>query len=264
MNVLNRVMSQLKALMAPQKIFAKHQNRIIGHNGLLPPVMQFYSDSFNAAWEQAISNTILHGVRINFGGNGEVKEAIDTMQTIVLGESAIGQILGESLHPKFPFQLVDQYVAEFTPEFLQKYRNQDENDRFDYIYYDRFERDDQISTMRNNLKDQISSSVRSNRNQMITWMPAIDQHRAASPCAQRIRVRHEGDLDVSISIDWRSRDLFTAWQINLVGIIGMLHREVIDPNGCNIIRIVDRNDSLHIYNADIPAAIKVVRGGKIC
>lgn len=87
MNVLKQVVSQLKSLVSPQKIFAKHQNRIIGHNGLLPPVMQFYSDSFDAAWEQAISNVLLHGVRINFGSRDEIKEAVDTMQTIVLGEA---------------------------------------------------------------------------------------------------------------------------------------------------------------------------------
>lgn len=224
----------------------------------LPPVLQFDANDFNVAWERAINNVLLHGTPITFGGNNEKKKALDTVQTIVLNYNAADQILRKEIHPRFPFKMVDQYINEFTPEFLETYLVTPENEKFDYIYYDRLNRDSQICHMRNNLAEQITSDVVSNRNQMITWIPTIDQYVSATPCLQRIRIRYEGNDNVSVHMDWRSRDLFNAWQVNMVGLLNMIYREIVEPNDCRIDRIIDRNDSLHIYKSDIAAAKKVI------
>lgn len=224
----------------------------------LPPVLQFDANDFNVAWERAIHNVLVSGTQITFGGNDEKKKALDTVQTIVLNYNAVDQVLRKEIHPLFPFRMVDQYVKEFTPEFLETYQNTPENDRFDYIYYDRLNHDDQINHMRYNLEKQIASDIISNRNQMITWVPKVDQYVSATPCLQRIRIRYEGNDNVSVHMDWRSRDLFNAWQVNLIGILNMIYREIIEPNDCRIDRIIDRNDSLHIYKNDITAAANVI------
>lgn len=254
--MLTRLKNRVNAWRMKNHVKSMCRECVIDRHGL-PPVMQFASDDFNAAWEQALSNVIKCGVPITFGGNQDNKLAIDTMQTIVLGNHAIEQILSKHLHPKFPFKMVDQYLEEFTTEYLEKYRNQG-SDRFDYIYYDRFDKYDQILNMRKNLMEQIKSGVISNRNQMTTWIPAIDQYKSASPCLQKVRVRYEYEDLVSVTINWRSRDLFGAWQINLVGVINTIYRDVIKPNECRIARVVDQNDSLHVYKTDLEAAIRVI------
>jgi len=53
-------------------------------------------------------------------------------------------------------------------------------------------------------------------------------------CLQRIWIRYLGDQSVEVHLTWRSRDLYTAWQANIVAIIDMLNRA----------------DSLHIYESD--------------
>ncbi|RLG22651.1 hypothetical protein DRN77_05805 [Methanosarcinales archaeon] len=67
---------------------------------------------------------------------------------------------------------------------------------------------------------------------------------------QRIVIRYLGGDDADVHLTWRSRDLYTAWQVNIIAIIDMLNREVIRPNGCRIVKIVDYSDSLHIYESD--------------
>jgi thymidylate synthase len=62
---------------------------------------------------------------------------------------------------------------------------------------------------------------------------------------------------VDVHFTWRSRDLFTAWQSNIICLTEMLNREVVKPNNCRIVRIIDYSDSLHLYARDIADAKKV-------
>jgi hypothetical protein len=41
--------------------------------------------------------------------------------------------------------------------------------------------------------------------------------------------------------------------VNIVAIIDMLNREIIRPNNCRIVKLVDYVDSLHIYESDTEA-----------
>ena len=55
----------------------------------------------------------------------------------------------------------------------------------------------------------------------------------------------------------RSRDLFAAWNSNMVALLKMINKEVFEPNNIEIIRIVDFCNSLHIYEGDWEAASKI-------
>ena len=215
-------------------------------------IFMFESNNFNHAWEQAIRNVILNPRQITFGDKRDKKKALDSIQTIVLGYNAIKQIRARKIHPKFPFKAIDKYCEEFTDKFLEEYRKRPADEQFSYLYYDRIVH--QIPRAKKNLQEQISIDVRSNRNQMTTWKTCLDPLSNASPCMQRIWIRHEGDNEVSVHIHWRSRDLFGAWQANLIAIVNMLYREILIPNDCEISRLIDFNDSLHIYETDIEAA----------
>lgn len=116
---------------------------------------------------------------------------------------------------------------------------------------------DQIEWLRQNLAEQKETGISSNRCQAITWQPKIDLGNVSPPCLQRIWIRYLDGNDVEVHLSWRSRDLYTAWQANIIAVIDMLNREVIHPNGCRIAKLVDKSNSLHTYDSDEYGAGKV-------
>ncbi|HOL44491.1 MAG TPA: hypothetical protein PK659_09585 [Methanothrix sp.] len=204
-----------------------------------------------------------NGEKIIFGSGGERKEALDSTQVICLGGGAVEQILRGEVHPDFPFRgaMLEAYCGEFSREFLERYAGQPQSKKFDYVYLERMVRSvDQLAYMRENLREQVETGVLSNKCQAVTWAPNIDcEGGGATPCLQRVWVRVSGEGLVDVHMDWRSRDLYGAWQANIVALMEMLMREVLEPCGCGVRRVVDYSDSLHIYLRDVPAAMRLVR-----
>lgn len=228
---------------------------------MLTPHYEVISEDFNTAWLQILRNC-LKGKPIVFGDQKHPKHAMDTSQTIILKGDAIKQIEKWSIHPDNPFKLVKQYCDEFTWDYLKTYDLKPEDAKFAYMYFDRFARYngfiDQLKAMKDDLGVQINTGICSNRSQAITWQPEEDMGNVASPCLQRIRVRHEGELKASVHFDWRSRDAWGAWQSNIIALIDMVYRYILDPNDCIIEQILDNNSSIHVYNPDAPAAQALV------
>jgi len=217
-------------------------------------------ENFHNVWARAVQTVIRTGTDITIGDETEPKPIRDINAMIVLTGNAIRQILNRELHPQFTFRFIDEYCREYTHEYQTEYLNTDKRSRFTYTYYDRLTYRhgiDQMVALSNGLRDQLRTGISSNRNQAITWIPAMDAYHNAAPCLQRIWIRHNGDRKVDIHLDWRSRDLYSAWQVNVIAVIDMLNRDVVQPNNCTISKIVDYSDSLHIYDSDKTAAEKV-------
>lgn len=218
------------------------------------------SSNFHAAWVDAIRFVLDHGTEITFGS--ERKRALDSTQLIILEGNAIEQIRRRETHPLFPFrgEALRSYCSEFTREFLDDYAACDSTSRFDYTYLERFlHSTDQLRYMRENLHAQVETGVLSNTCQAVTWIPEIDCLSRAAPCLQRIWLRLSGDRTVDMHLSWRSRDLYGAWQANLIALTYMIEREVLQPCRCTLSSIVDFSDSLHIYMSDLDAAQRVPR-----
>ena len=222
--------------------------------------------NFHNAWAKAIHTVLRKGADVIIGGGEERKPIKDSCMLISMTGTAIKQIEARELHPQYPFRRIEEYCNEFTRPFLDNYRSKPASERFSYLYFERLARYepqsmansyDQIMLLKDALADQIKQSITSNRAQAITWIVPVDIQRSSPPCLQRIQIRYIPDRTVDVHLTWRSRDLFTAWQSNIVCIINMLNREVIKPNNCQIVRIIDYSDSLHIYTRDIPDAEKV-------
>jgi len=226
-----------------------------------PPTTLIQENNFHNAWARAVRYVLRDGKQITIGDKSEPKPIRDACVLFELTGNAIRQIEDHELHPQFPFRLVNEYCEEFTSEFQKKYLNAEDGTlKFSYTYYDRLTyRSDvnQLDALKDGLKNQIKSNISSNRNQGTTWIPRIDAGHPASPCLQRIVIRYLGGDDADVHLTWRSRDLYTAWQVNIIAIIDMLNREVIRPNECRIAKIVDYSDSLHIYRSDIKEAEKI-------
>jgi thymidylate synthase len=58
-------------------------------------------------------------------------------------------------------------------------------------------------------------------------------------------------------VSWRSRDLYAAWNSNMIALALFFKKEVFEPNNIKIIRCVDFSNSLHIYEGDWEVANKV-------
>ena len=218
---------------------------------------------FNSAWARAVRGVLREGKNITIGSMEEPKPIRDVTAVIELTGNAIKQIENREIHSQFPFKYVDQYCDEFTYEFQSKYLNaEDETLKFTYTYFDRLVnhrsrrcgKTDQLKGLYDCLKIQIETNIPSNRCQATTWQPDIDLGSESPPCLQRIWIRYLGNNEVEVYMNWRSRDLFTAYQANIIAIIDMLNREVIRPNNCRIVRLVEFIDSLHIYDSDRDAA----------
>ncbi|RLF42953.1 MAG: hypothetical protein DRN17_07025 [Thermoplasmata archaeon] len=225
--------------------------------------------NFHNAWAKAIQGVLCCGADLVIGGEEERKPIKDSCMLISLEGKAIKQVENRELHPQFPTKKahLDKYCEEYTRDYVGRYLEKPLNERFAYLYFERltlyseYKKSntvvDQILSLREELSDKKKLSITSNRDQAITWQVGPDNETSSPPCLQRIQIRYIPESKVDVHLTWRSRDLFNAWQSNIIAIIDMLNREVIKPNNCKIARIIDYNDSLHIYKADIEQAKKV-------
>jgi thymidylate synthase len=222
--------------------------------------------NFHNAWAKALHAILNKGPDLIIGGGDERKHIKDSCMLISLTGNAIKQVEARELHPQYPFRRIEEYCNEFTRAFLEAYRTKPVTEQFSYLYFDRLAHyeapssahsSDQLTLLKNALADQINEDITSNRAQAITWYVPFDIERSSPPCLQRIQIRYIPKKSVDVHLTWRSRDLFTAWQSNIVCITEMLNREVIKPNKCQIVRIIDYSDSLHLYRRDIEDAKKV-------
>lgn len=138
---------------------------------------------------------------------------------------------------------------------------------------------DQLKVLREKISNRISKGgecLVSNRDEAITWIPDRDLFVSEDqPCLQRLQVfvyEYPSFIKTMVSKDdthlwskgkaefhcmWRSRDLFTAWNSNMIGLIHMMKKEIFEPNNLELVRVVDFCNSLHVYESDWEAASKI-------
>ena len=226
----------------------------------LPTTTLIADHDFHNAWARGIRHVLHNGVPLTIGDETEIKPIRDACILFELTGNAIKQIENHELHYQFPFQHINPYCEEFTREYQAEYDKREEADKFTYTYFDRFVNYfnfDQLKYMDRDLCDQKAEGISSNRNQITTWHPHEDMGSSAAPCLQSIWVRYLGHHEVEVHWHFRSRDLYTAWQANVVALLDMINREVVRPNHCKVVKLVDYCDSAHIYESDLTAATYV-------
>ncbi len=230
------------------------------------------SVSFPKAWEEAVKFVRKSPEKLTFGGGKEVKHAVDSQCTIILDEHAVREVLGQVTHPSDPFATpakLKEYIAEYTDEY--------DASKFDYTYYDLlkngfkkhmrneprhkdciFHSFNQVGSLRDGLEKQCKEKLSSNRNVAVLYNPVIHTYSPKSaPCWNEVLVRWKQEGEVQIYWTFRSHDLFSAWGGNTVAMVTFLDRDIVKPCGCEIVEICEFNYSLHIYNYDLPAAMKI-------
>ena len=251
----------------------------------VPPTILIQANGLPDAWHKAIKECLKHGaLNERFYG-----KPVRTKNIVSMIE--IGNPLHEPmLHEDFPTG--ELHLHEYIKQWERGYDWKKQGFEYNYmarlVCYPRTDINsdssgyykvkqlcentiDQIKIVREKIANRIAKGgecLVSNRDQIITWVPErdlfIDEDQ---PCMQRIQIfvysypKMDGGILIpgkgEFHVDWRSRDLFSAWNSNMVGLTLMLKREIFDPNNIKIVRCVDRCSSLHIYEGDWESAEKV-------
>lgn len=234
------------------------------------------SQSFPNAWWQMVRHIKMYGKKIKFGGidqnkKFEEKIALDADLTVVLRGNALQEAIDGRIHPQFPTK--NKVLQGYLEEWKRGYDWRKQG--FTYCYEDRAEAYqgfknpgfscddilnaftiDQWKLAKEDLANQIATQIQSNRNVIVIGNPSIDRYEIpdSPPCLREIWIRLEGFDDgiPLVTAKWlfRSRDVGSAWMTNVVGLLSAIRREVVIPNGCELIQAVDKNMSSHMYHWD--------------
>ncbi|VVB89179.1 Putative thymidylate synthase [uncultured archaeon] len=214
-----------------------------------PPTNLINAAGLADAWAQAVNFVMKHGM--------EIKTEYGPMSKDICSVIEINEpYLEPMLHPQFPTK--EMHVREYLRQWERGYDWKKQG--FEYNYMDRLinypSRNQDVDQLKA-IKDLLPKGV-SRRRQAITWIPERDLFvNEDQPCLQRLWVRALGDGNAEMHCMWRSRDLYAAWNSNMVGLLTMIKHEVLDPNNLKLVKVVDFCNSLHIYEADWEAASKV-------
>lgn len=172
------------------------------------------------------------------------KETMDVTAAIVLEGAAIDQILERQLHPQNPqHHGLQSYVNQFIYGTVEQETSMSEHP---YTYAGRMA--PWISAT--NVDKEVY-----NRNNQLHTMNQSDIVIRDIPCLQRIWIRYFPDGTCEVHFIYRSHDLYGAWQFNMIALVNFVSMYVIGDY--RIKKIIEFNDSLHIYDYDWDAAAKV-------
>ncbi len=228
---------------------------------MYPPTITIEAPTLAIAWQKLVKEVMRDGVILPTEYGPKSKDVCSvTTVTFPYAEPA--------LHPSFPTK--EDHLIAYCKQFDRDFDW--EKQGFKYTYMDRFinypyphvnaiNEDivlyesflDQFEEM----KLQLLQKTTTRRAQIITWIPEIDQTNDEPPCLQRIWMRKLNDTNVEMHCDWRSRDLFCAWNSNYIAILYMIKKEILDPLGLKMVKLVDFCDSLHIYEGNWEEAEKI-------
>lgn len=214
-----------------------------------PPTSLIQAAGLADAWAQAVNYVMKYGIGIKTEYGPMSK---DICSVIEIREPYMEPML----HPQFPTK--ELHVQEYLKQWERDYDWKKQG--FEYNYMDRLinypSRGSDVDQLKA-IKELLPQGV-SRRRQAITWIPERDLFvKEDQPCLQRLWVRNIGEGNAEMHCMWRSRDLFAAWNSNMVGLLTMIRREVLEPNNLTLVKVVDFCNSLHIYEADWEAASKV-------
>ena len=245
-----------------------------------PPTKHIVATGLPDAYAKLVKTCLTEGaIKRRFYGN-----PVNALDIISLTEIN-HPLLEPMLHPDFPTK--ELHLKEYEKQWERNYDWKKQG--FEYNYMDRLIKYpqvligseyynksrikysdfiDQLKVIKENITKRIEKGgecLVSNRDQAITWIPSRDMFvDEDQPCLQRIwfqiyeyPTECEGNSrglikagKADFHVEWRSRDLFAAWNSNMVALINMLNKEIFEPNNLELIRVIDFCNSLHIYESD--------------
>lgn len=236
----------------------------------IPPTISVQSTGLADAWGQLVRLCMRDGMEIETGYGNMSKDICCTTEIVQ-------PFLEPMLHPQFPTR--EQHVKEYIKQWDRDYNWKKQG--FEYNYMDRLINypvapefgnliddeyyhksdisDSYFIDQIKYIKEKISSGI-SRRVQAITWIPDRDLFvEEDQPCLQRLWFRNLRNNNIEMHCMWRSRDLYGAWNSNLIGLLMMIKKEILEPNNLKLIKLIDFCNSLHIYESDWEESNKIER-----
>jgi thymidylate synthase len=217
------------------------------------PLVCVESDSVAEAWEEALELVWKLGVIRSSEDGGRTKAATSV---IAINNPVIEVHRGDAVS----FQaLKDGYIDEV----LRGTKDSNIGKGWDYTYHDRLFSNKQVES----LVRRIGEFPETRRAQAVTWRAEQDSVSDNPPCLQRVWVSvfpeaaGSGSL-LELHTDWRSRDLFNAWEANVCAMVALGGQiasslpEALRPVVLG--RYVEFTDDLHIYDKDFEGAARVL------
>ena len=229
------------------------------------PVIAVTGRSLPEAWQQAMLALYQQGVdtATSFDRRGDPKSKDATV--LVTVEDPFAE---PRLHKKaIPAGLEEleiyrlEVVAGVHDHWVNRF-----GEEWNYTYHERLRTydagdgnpHDQLGTM----IEQICAApdLFRRRFQVVTWIPSVDPFIIDPPCLQRLHFRllpaQDGAWVLNMNSDWRSRDGYKAWFMNVFALTDLqrlVAREISERRGIavRVGRYVDKSDSLHIYGKDL-------------
>ena len=208
------------------------------------PTKLIQSKDFHNAWYEINRQINSSGLEI-YSDESETKLTRDICCTIELTGEAIEQIYRHELHPDNKLKDgLESYIRQFvynSEEFIKS------NGEQKYTYAGRLYDSALV------IQDEELMSHKYDRGiQLTTWNKWTDLGSDARPCLQRLWIRKLTDDTCELHMSYRSHDAYGAWQFNMIALVEYVRRYI--TRGLKIVKIVEFNDSLHVYDYDYKAS----------
>lgn len=246
---------------------SRFMEKDVNYNDGNVPVIYVSERTLPEAWQKAMFELWEKGVDVptSFDRPGDPKSKDATVIIEVKEPFAEPRI-----HRVFPgsIEALEHYRLEVTHGVHDHWVNRF-GEQWNYTYHERLraydsgndKKIDQLENMIEIIADKIKKGqdITNRRFQIITWIPDIDPFIKDPPCLQRLHFRilpdGKDNYKLNLNSDWRSRDGFKAWFMNVYGITELqrlVAKELSEKGGINIGvgRYCDKSDSLHIYGKD--------------
>ena len=233
-------------------------------------IPQAYFQAMKKVWEQGCT------IRTEYDRKDNNGEYIDPPSR---DSRTLIEVLNPFGQPRFPptsFCEVGKYIAEILgakdhlvvplEELERGIKEGNLDTKWPYTYHQRYtewpkpngEKVDQVKLV----LDRVAETPFTRRGVASTAVPYIDPHlKEDLPCFREFQLRaldnEAGELELNMTTTWRSRDLYKAWQDNVVAVTfwqQVLAKELEKRTGKRV-RVgsyADFSMSLHIYGQDFP------------
>jgi len=240
----------------------------VNYNNGNVPVLYVSGKTLPESWQKAMFELWDKGMDVptSFDRPGDPKSKDATVMIEVkepFSEPRIHRIYPGSI------ESLEHYRLEVTHGVHDHWVNRFDEEQWNYTYHERLraydsgdgKKIDQLGNMMDIITDKMKKGqdITNRRFQIITWMPGVDPFIKDPPCLQRLHFRiapdENGAYKLNMNSDWRSRDGFKAWFMNVYGMTELqrlVAKELSEKGNINVGvgRYCDKSDSLHIYGKD--------------